>query len=87
MSNYELKAKQPDHTVSAGWDPMLDTFFAHVIDTTKSEDDDNRDVYWVGCSYQEIPDLQGFLKELGPYVQLTEKELNDITAALSRDAD
>jgi len=86
MSQYHLKAKDPIHTVMFGWDPPMNTFFAHVIDTEKDEDDEGRDVYWVGCHYQEIHDADVLLKGLAPYIDPTREELHQLEFALSVDA-
>jgi hypothetical protein len=86
MSNYTVTPKNPDHTVMVGWDAPLNTFFAHVIDEIKNEDEKGRDVYWVGCRPNEILDLQTLLTGIQPYVVLTTTAYSDLVHKLERDA-
>lgn len=39
MSRYGLAGVDPNHSIAVGWDNPLQTFFAHVEDRTKDEDE------------------------------------------------
>jgi hypothetical protein len=59
-----------------GWDPQLNTYFAHVIDETKNEDDEGRDVLWIGRAPNEIHDIEVIKTKVSPYAKVPEKFLN-----------
>lgn len=82
MSNYRVYATDPKLEISAGWDPMLNTFFAHVVDTTKAEDEEGRDVLWVGCTRNEILESDKIMDALRPY---TEHALDKMVTTFDRD--
>lgn len=75
MSNYSVTPINPKHQIMAGWNPMLSTFFVHVIDTTKEEDDTERDVMWVGTSVGEITDVNVIVMRLIPFAEYDGGEL------------
>lgn len=87
MSQYRPKPKDPNHLVLIGWDPPLNTFFAHVIDESKDEDDDQRDVLWIGCRYKECHSLEDVISKIKPYVNLTHEEHKDLVRKLTIDSD
>jgi hypothetical protein len=72
MSTYIRKGKNPNHEIILGWDPALNTYFLHVIDKTKNEDDKNRDVLWIGCTQNEITDIDDLAKKAFPYLRFSE---------------
>jgi len=83
VSRYEVPAKDVNHNVVVGWDAPLNTYFAHVIDTLKDEDDRGRDVLWIGTTPGEIFDVAVVVRQVQPYV----KRPADIPAVgLYRDA-
>lgn len=82
MSNYNIKAKRRHHTVLVGWDPMLNTYFAHVIDENKGEDEEGRDILWIGTTPNEIDDVGVILEELNDYAYVP----SDIVTFLYRDS-
>ena len=60
MSNYsvpQLEDDDRDLDIYVGWDPKLNTYYAHVIDNKKDEDDEDRDVLRIGVLTNEIHDL------------------------------
>jgi hypothetical protein len=75
MSNYSFKGNNPNHEVMVGWDPPLNTYFAHVLDVSKNEDDNGRDLLWIGCTPNEIHDLETITRELAPYARVSEVTL------------
>jgi len=85
MSQYTPKPKDRYHSVLVGWDPPLSTFFAHVINTAKTEDSKGYDVYWVGCNPGEITTLDPFMTNLKPYVDLSEAEFDELRMMLQMD--
>jgi hypothetical protein len=91
MSRYEFVPPGWSATFSfaIGWDVPLDTFFAQVIDTSISEDDD-RVIVWVGAMPPYYRDLDAMLWEVNgriagrlPAVAL----LGDMRATLIKDRD
>lgn len=82
MSTYQVPPREENHEVVLGWDPPLNTFFLHVIDTTKNEDDPERDVIWIGCKPKEIHDLEVIIAAVLPYSVVSE----EMWAQLYRDA-
>jgi hypothetical protein len=64
MSRYDLEPFQPTEEVVIGWDRILRSYFAHVIDTTKDEDDEGRDILRIGCSLDEIHDVELVVKRV-----------------------
>jgi hypothetical protein len=82
MSSYTFKTTNQDHEAFIGWDPMLNTFFIHVMDTAKGEDDEGYDVVWLGGNHSEVHDLDALLEEAKKHGPVS-KELED---KLYRDA-
>lgn len=39
MSRYRIAGVDPNHSIAIGWDNPLQTFFAHVEDNTKDEEE------------------------------------------------
>jgi hypothetical protein len=76
MSNYNVPPINPKHEVMVGWDPQLNTFFAHVIDSTKAEDEWGRDVFWIGCTPNEIHGIETIKRNLEPYANIPEGTLS-----------
>lgn len=78
MSNYLVPPINPNHEVRVGWDPPLNTYFAHVIDTTKDEDDLDRDVLWSGYMPNQIHDLEEIKIAVKPYANIPEVILHNM---------
>lgn len=78
MSSYKIEGFKSRLEIMVGWDPMLNTFFAHVIDTMKKEDDEKRDVLWVGCMPNEIYDLDRITRAVEPYAEIPEEVYNQL---------
>lgn len=58
MPNNQLPTRNQGMVAYVGWDPMLNTYFLHVVDTTKDEEEEGRDVLWMGTKPNEIHDLE-----------------------------
>lgn len=58
MPNKQLPTRSPNMIAYAGWDPMLNTYFLHIVDTTKDEEEAGRDVLWMGTKPNEVHDLE-----------------------------
>lgn len=81
VSTYILEETiDPNHEVLVGWDPGLNTYFIHVIDTTKKEDDVTRDIHWVGCTPDEIHSLVRIYIEIVAYATVPDDMLNKLYA-------
>jgi hypothetical protein len=67
MSRHEIPARYPAHKVIVGWDQMLLTYFAHVIDRAKEEaGEDDKFVPWIpdaGANLYEIDALQWAIRK------------------------
>lgn len=72
MSRHQLRARDPGHKVFVGWDHPLKTYYAQVIDRQKEDagDDDEKFVLWIGCSYQEIYEIDDLRKRIKPYAYI-----------------
>ena len=70
MTTYHIKAKDPKHDILVGWDPPMNSFFLHVIDTSKSEDNPKRDVLWIGCTEHEIYNPDVVIEKAAPYAEI-----------------
>lgn len=77
MSQYRFPTADLDHKAIIGWDPALNTFFLHVTDESKDEDDEERDVEWIGCRFGEIHDMNILLR--------TAKLYGEVSTELERD--
>ena len=64
-----MEPRNPNHEILVGWDPPLNTYFVHVIDTTKEEDDKKRDILWIGTSPGEIHDVVKIANAVRPYTK------------------
>lgn len=83
LSNYLVAPVKEKHEIWAGWDPMLNSYFAHVIDTEKDEDDEGRDVLRVGCRPDEIHNVEEIVDALKPFMLY---DANELYENLYRDA-
>lgn len=54
---------------TVGWDPPLTTFFAMAFDPPASGDfeDDETEVFWVGCMPNEIPTVDELVRVLAEH--------------------
>lgn len=77
LSNYLVAPTKEKHEIWAGWDPMLNSYFAHVIDVEKAEDEEDRDVLWIGTRPNEIHDVTVVIDALVPYMLYDANELLD----------
>lgn len=82
MSQYTYPTKNKDHTAMIGWDDGLQTYFLHVIDETIVEDEEGRDVKWIGATPYEIHDLNLLIREAQLHGHVSE----DLERQLYRDA-
>lgn len=83
MSTYIVNPIDPKFEILAGWDPGMSTYFAHVIDTSLEEETPGRDVLWIGCSPNEIGDVDTIVSALMPHMDYDAEEL---FTSLYRDA-
>lgn len=60
---YNFPTDNTDHDGWIGWDKALNTYFLHVVDETLAEDDENRDITWVGTTRSEILNLDVLLSK------------------------
>lgn len=72
MSNHSLTPKDDHHEIMVGWDPQLETYFLHIIDTRFAEDDWKRDEVWVGAAYREVEHVSAIVKLLDGYADISE---------------
>jgi hypothetical protein len=70
MSNYQLEAKNKYHEVMIGWDPMMNTYFLHVIDNSEEEDSPLYDLVWIGTNPSEIHDIEVVLRHARKYAEV-----------------
>lgn len=59
--------------VVVGWDPPLNTFFAHITDLTVDEDDPAAELLWIGTDYAEIHDLRRVRSALAPWAEIPDE--------------
>ena len=85
MSRYQIPASRPEHDIVVGWDPPLNTLFAHVTDMTKDEDDDGLDVLWIGCTLNEIHDVDELIKKIRPYAYMSHQDWSTLKQKLLSD--
>lgn len=86
MSRHILTPKNEDHEVVVGWDPPLNTFFVHIIDTSKDEEDESYDVLWVGCRFNEILDIQAIMAMVEPHIIIIDQERQTLIKELLNDS-
>ena len=81
MSQHQVAAKQPDITVTAGWDNPLQTFFAQVARTQNENDDDSDPVLlWLGATRQEHLTPDSLVEPLAPFAVLEPELLAQLRA-------
>ena len=85
MSQYILKGKHPQQIVMFGWDSMLETFFAHITDKSKAEDDRDYNVCLLGFHYREIKTLDPFMHTLRSYITIPDKTFHRYWLRLGMD--
>jgi hypothetical protein len=73
MSSYILEATNPNIEIMVGWDPGLNTYFAHVIDTVKEEDDPSRTLAWIGTMPDHVHDVDVIVDAVLPYLHNADK--------------
>jgi hypothetical protein len=78
VSTYVKQLEEAKYEIIFGWDPMMNTFFAHVIDMSKDEDDEDRDVLWVGCTPNEILDVEVLVESLKGYWEIDDWQLSEL---------
>lgn len=84
MSTYECLGNNPDHEVIYGWDPAVNSYFFHVIDKTKEEDEEGYDVLWVGTTPNEILDLEELRVIAEEYIDFTSEMWIDLYSDANR---
>jgi hypothetical protein len=80
MSRYEQISSHSGYRIAYGWDRPLGTFFAQVIDTTETDDDDAHMVLWRGTTARDITRAEDLAAVLAPYVELSAEELAQLRA-------
>lgn len=65
MSRHTIPPKADHHTVVVGWDRPMGTFFAHVRDLTRDEDD--QIIVWLGGDYTDITESGTLLERVERY--------------------
>lgn len=68
MSNHQIRGDEKNIEIFLGWDPMLNTYYLHVVDASRDETSDDCDVFWIGCTMNEIHDIERIDEALKPYV-------------------
>jgi hypothetical protein len=64
MSQHILDALNPRHEVMIGWDRPLSNFFLIVLDLTVAEDEEDREIVWLGADRPATElDVDRVLKE------------------------
>lgn len=87
MSRYQLTPVNPAHDVIVGRNPQMNTlFFAHNIDVSEDEDDERRDLLWVGCWYEECRSIDTLVASVKPYVIMTPQEEAALIRRLTEDS-
>ena len=69
MSRYEVPTRNEQYEVVVGWDPPLDTFFAHVFDHTHGHEDDDP-VFEIGQRRGAVPTVSALGEALASYATL-----------------
>ena len=70
MSRYAIPAAHPPYAVIVGWDDPLETYFAHVFDTTMDADDNAAWVLWEGAALRAIPTVDALQNRLQAYATI-----------------
>lgn len=52
-TTHTIKGDKSNHEILLGWDSVLRTFYLHVIDTSRDDDEEERDLLWIGCEIGE----------------------------------
>lgn len=70
MSQHKLPPHVAGREVLIGWDPPFGSFYVHVTDPTKDEDDVAYDLLWIGCSPGEIPAAEEAVEAVRPFARV-----------------
>jgi hypothetical protein len=68
MSRHTIPARDSKHSVTVGWDPPLQTYFAHVKDWTRDEEDEM--VLRVGGWFGEVQSVSALAVAILGYADL-----------------
>jgi hypothetical protein len=79
MSRRNIKAKQPGATVTAGWDPPLQSFFAQVHEAAAPHEDASL-VFWTGTERGQVRTVAVLAVHLAPFAELSPDDLVALAA-------
>lgn len=89
MSRYELVPDDPDLLLTVGWDPVLQTYFAHVVHPAIGRPPRDVLLLWVGTVAGQIQTVEVLATHLEPYITLAEELrqqlMQDATRPLAMD--
>jgi len=80
MSRYEIPARNPEHTVTVGWDNPLITFFCQVAKPLEDEDEEDPIFLWVGTEPQEVTTPEDLARHLAPFADLSKETIDRLRA-------
>ena len=80
MSCHTIHANEPNISVTVGFDPPLNTFFAHVARTDSQHEDDGDLILWLGTTPGEIQNAGDLITPLAPYAVLCTEHLATLQA-------
>lgn len=69
MSRYELVPDDPALLLTVGWDPVLATYFAHVLHPGMGRPARDVLLLWVGTAAGQIPTVAGLATHLTAYLR------------------
>mgnify|MGYP000567763958 CR=1 FL=1 len=75
MSRHVIDGKDPDLTVTVGWDNPLQTYYAQV---ERGESDSDDLVLWAGTRNYEYRTPEALAEPLAPYADLTPATLQQL---------
>ena len=86
MSRHDIPGLNPNHCVTIGWDPPLQTYFAIVLDPTKDDETDGYTVLWLGADrFGEIDRVHDLADKLKPLAEIDQDVLRQLIIDRNRD--
>ena len=70
MSRYDLKPKDPETNVAAGWDRGLNTFFFNVFKNHIPDDQPEKPTHAVGGIMNQVTYVDTFLTQLEQHAEI-----------------
>lgn len=58
MPSFDIPMRNAHHKANVGWDQEKNTYFLHIMDMSKEEDDQGYDVLCLGGRPNEVWDLE-----------------------------